>query len=182
MLLEFNFSKSPTLDLSIGIIMLLTDPSWAETHPTRRRFVQPYLPWRAIGVSKESPCFLVERVAPLQEEQALPSHLLVTTPEYLLKVVTELGVQCGQVYRLCLSGHGESENRLERVVSLTQYEAGGVPWFNSTGKDGRSCPCLPWQPKPEADSLHVTVWADSETPGALVGITTSGSTNRPRRS
>jgi len=143
--------------------MLLTDPSWAETHPTRRRLVQPYLPWRAIGVSTESPCFLVERAGPQQEEQALPSHLLVSTPEHLLKVLAELGQHCGSVYRLCLSGHGETDNRLERITSLLQYEAGGVPWFSTIGKDGQNRPCLPWQPKPGADTLHVIVWGEGET-------------------
>jgi len=175
---QLNPSKLLALDLSIGIIMLLTDPCWADTHPTRLRLVQPYLPWRAIGMSTESPCFLVERAGPQQEEKALLSHLLVSTPEHLLKVVAELGQDCGPVYRLCLSGHGESDNRLERITSLMQYEAGGVPWFNTIGKDGQSSPCLPWQPKPEVGALQVAVWAEGEIDGALAEATANGTASR----
>lgn len=138
--------------------MLLTKPGWAEEQPTRRRLVQPYLPWRCVGVSSESPCFLVECRHDQRDEQDLLNSLLVPSPEHLLEVVGQL---CGggyRVYRLHMSGGGDEVSRLELIHTIRSYRVNGVTWFCHIGVNGVAQPCLPWQPRPDASAEWSTEW------------------------
>lgn len=98
--------------------MLLTTPGWAEEQPTRRRLVQPYKPWRCIGVSSESPCFLVECRHDQRDEPELLNSFLVPSPEHLLEVVGQLCGGAYRVYRLHVSGGGDEVSRLELVHAI----------------------------------------------------------------
>lgn len=139
--------------------MLLTEPGWAEVLPTRRRLVHPYLPWRCLGISGESPCFLIERDQHQQDEPDLLSNFLVSSPEFLLEVLTQLGDCNYRVYRLHLSRDGGAESRLEQISAIKSYHAQGVSWFSHVGADGVTRPCLSWQPAPDPDATWTTEWS-----------------------
>ncbi len=138
--------------------MLLTKPGWAEEQPTRRRLVQPYLPWRCVGVSSESPCFLIECRQYQHGERDLLNSFLVPSPEYLLEVVGQLCGGVYRVYRLHISGSDDEVCRLELIHTIRSYRVNGVAWFCHIGVDGVAQPCLPWQPRPDASAEWTTEW------------------------
>lgn len=138
--------------------MLLTKPGWAEELLTRRRLVQPYLPWRCVGVSAESPCFLVECRHDQRDEQDLLKSFLVSSPEHLLEVLDQFCGGTYRVYRLHMSGGDDEICRLELVHTIRSYRVSGVTWFCHIGVDGVTQPCLPWQPRPDASAEWSTEW------------------------
>ena len=149
--------------------MLLTEPGWAEALPTRRLMVHPYLPWRCLGISAESPCFLIGRSQPQNEERALLSNFLVPSAEYLLEVMAQVSDQGYRVYRLEL-GEGEVPSRLAPICALKSYRAGGVIWFSYLEEDGVMRPCLPWQPPPADRTEWTTEWTYQPVPDIPVRL------------
>lgn len=148
--------------------MLLTEISW-EVEDSVLRGLVPYQPWRYVGISLESPCFLVKWSQHHHGEQPLLKNFLVAKPEDVLQMIGLLGVSDCRVYWLHIPRDDEECSRLEPVHAIKSYCLNGVTWFNHIDADGVAHPSsLSWQPAPEADTTMTTEWVCE---GALEGST-----------
>ena len=141
--------------------MLLTEFGAEESQAVRRHLVRPYQPWRYVGITGESPCFLIERDRTDHRADSLLSAYLVPSAEQLLEIVEFLGYGACRVYKVALAGKGEGRSQLEPITALHSYTAGGVQWFSYEGHDGAIHPCLPGQPKADTGAVWVTEWRAS---------------------
>lgn len=141
--------------------MLLTQAGWEEPQLVKRWLVQPFSPWRCLGISTESPCFLIDCHESASASGQLLGAFLVPSPEHFLEVVSQLSDNQYQAYRLLLSGDGSSESRLERIESIRSYPAADTVWFSSVGIDGTTRPCVAGQPSAGPEVQWTVEWSVS---------------------
>ena len=140
--------------------MLLTQTTWEEKNPVRRQLVSPYVAFRCVAVSGQSPCFLIHQYRQDFEEDAMPvGAYLVATPEDLLEVVGQLDAECSRVYAIQTQHEASEGCAMNAVTVLGTYRANGVRWFSYVTADGAITPCLPWQPRAGADSEWRIEWS-----------------------
>ncbi len=78
--------------------MLVTDATWAETHPVRRALVQPLCAWRCVSWTDEQTNFWVIAPRRLPESGDLPDGWLLGGPEALLEFTSHLRAEELSVY------------------------------------------------------------------------------------
>lgn len=140
--------------------MLLTEFGCEEPQSVRQQLVRPYQGWRYVGITGESPCFLIERDRQDHGAASLLSAYLVPSAEELLQVIEFLGQDC-RVCKVDLSGMSGVHSQLDPIKALHSYKADGVQWFGYEGQDGAIHPCLPWQPKAETSADWTIEWKAS---------------------
>jgi hypothetical protein len=139
--------------------MLLTNSQWAETNPGKRRLVAPNLPLRCVGLTGESPIFLVELFWGSEDADRAIRSVLVPSPEELIKVVREFGTTCCRVFHVTLSnGDRDAAPMFEEVIALQSYREYGSDFksYVFVDRQGRQRPCFSWFSSPHADGL----WED----------------------
>lgn len=141
--------------------MLLTEFGCEESQAVRRHLVRPYQPWRYVGITGESPCFLIERDRHDHGANSLLNAYLVPSAEELLQIVEYIGRGACRVYRVALAGNAEAPSQLDPITVLHSYTVGGVQWFAYEGQDGAIHPCLPGQPKADTGAVWVAEWRAS---------------------
>jgi hypothetical protein len=127
--------------------MLLTHAQWAESNPTKQRLSAPHRPWRCVGISAESPVFLVDLFwAPENTDQAIRS-VLVSSPEELIEIVSEFGLDRCRVFHLGLAnGRRDERPALTEVMALRSHRAPGNPMKSYVYADaqGGQHACFSW--------------------------------------
>lgn len=142
--------------------MLLTEIGCEESQAVRRHLVRPYQPWRYVGITGESPCFLIERDCHDHGADSLLNAYLVPSAEELLQIVEYVGRGTCRVYRVALAGKAHVPSQLDPIMVVHSYTAGGVRWFAYEGRDGAIHPCLPGQPKADNRAVWVAEWKASD--------------------
>ncbi|WP_429284926.1 hypothetical protein [Paraburkholderia sp. GAS41] len=103
---------------------------------------------------------------------------MAASPENLLEVLAQLPADGFRIYKIQLTHDREAASRLESVHALTSYSATGVIWYNFVNDEGITQPCLPWQPRPEAECAYTIEW--SMAPRAVRATTNVSSGNDGR--
>jgi|SRR5471030_179629 len=139
--------------------MLLTRSEWADPNPGKSLLFAPHRPWRCVGLTAESPLFLVDLFwGETNDDQAIRS-VLVVSPEELITVVQQFGVGSCRVFRLGLTnGDRNSTSALEKVLAVRSYRRpdSHQKWYVYVDTRGRQCPCHSWMPEPDVTSI----WED----------------------
>lgn len=139
--------------------MLLTHAQWTESNPAKQRLSAPHRSWRCVGISAESPVFFVDLLwGPDNQDQAIRS-VLVSSPEELIELVTEMGSERCRVFHLSLAdGHRNELPFLSEVMALRSHRAPGSPikWYVYRDAQGCQHACFSWSPRPDETS----VWED----------------------
>ncbi|WP_321883314.1 MULTISPECIES: hypothetical protein [Paraburkholderia] len=135
--------------------MLLTHAQWAESNPAKQRLSAPHHPWRCVGLSAESPIFFIDLLYDDNSDQAIRSAL-VSSPEELIEIVTEIGPARCRVFHLGLAnGRREVAPTLTEVLSLMSYRApsNSVKYYVYLDMEGHRQACFPWSPRADENSV-----------------------------
>ena len=135
--------------------MLLTQAQWAESNPAKRRLSAPHWPWRCVGISAESPTFLVDLFWGTDADQAIRS-VLVSSPEGLVEIVFAFGLDSCRVFHLGLAnGCRDEQPALTEVMALRSHREPGSSMKSYVYIDTEGCQheCFPWSP--HADECSV---------------------------
>lgn len=129
--------------------MLVTDPSWAESHPVRRSLAGPYQAWRCVGWTDEVLNFLIVASRSMRDREQLPDGWLVGGPEALLEATSELESGTFAVYVL-ERARDAAKIDLCQVTGIWRERAGVMPtyWYGTTA--GTLKPCSGAWRRPEA--------------------------------
>lgn len=140
--------------------MLLTQTTWQENNPVRRHLVSPYIAFRCVAVSSESPCFLIQHASEDLKEDSLPVRAyLVTKAEDVLEVVAQLEAGRSRVYAFQTQPTEDERCVMNVVTDIRSYCEDGVTWFSYVTTDGAVTPCLPWQPRARSDHQLKVEWS-----------------------
>ncbi|TFE40030.1 hypothetical protein E2553_24910 [Paraburkholderia dipogonis] len=136
--------------------MLLTHAQWAESNPAKQKLSAPHRPWRCVGISAESPIFFVDLFwGPDNPDQAIRS-VLVSSPEELIEIVTEVGPDRCRVFHLGLAnGRRDGQPALTEVTGLRSHRAPGNPmkWYVYADAQGCQHACVSWSPRADETSV-----------------------------
>lgn len=136
--------------------MLLTHAQWAESNPAKQKLSAPHRSWRCVGISAESPVFFVDLLwGPDNPDQAIRS-VLVSSPEELIEIVTEVGSERCRVFHLGLaSGRRNESPCLTEVMKLRSHRAPGSPikWYVYVDTQGCQHACFSWAPRADETSM-----------------------------
>jgi hypothetical protein len=142
--------------------MLLTHAQWAESNPAKQKLSAPHRPWRC--VSAESPIFFVDLFwEPDNLDQAIRS-VLISSPEELIEIVTEVGPDRCRVFHLGLAnGRRDEQPALTEVMALRSHRAPGHPmkWYVYEDAQGSQHACFSWSPS----ANETSVWEEELTFG-----------------
>jgi len=121
--------------------MLVTDTSWAESHPVRRAFVRPYQPWRCIGWTDETLNFLIITTRNACPDAHLPDGWLVGGPEALVEVASQLDAGSFSVHVIDRSRNGGVNFGQVTGIWREREQIGDVPsfWFAIGGSEPEPC-------------------------------------------
>jgi hypothetical protein len=152
-----------------GIAMLLTDMSWAESHPVRRALARPYQAWRCVAWTDEALNFLVVASRDMPERAQLPDGWLVGGPEALLDATSQLESGTFSVYVLDRLA-GTASMNLCQVTGIWREQASEVPtyWYGTTAGELKPC-SRAWrdsQPQPELVSVMTLDVGASRVPAS----------------
>lgn len=131
--------------------MLLTNSQWADTNPGKRRLVAPNLPLRCVGLTGESPIFLIDLFWGSGDRDQAIRSVLVCSPEELINVVREFGTTCCRVFHVSLSnGDRDALPRFEEIVALQSYRDPGSDFksYVFVDRQGRQRSCFSWFSSP----------------------------------
>jgi hypothetical protein len=136
--------------------MLLTHAQWAESNPAKQKLSTPHRSWRCVGISAESPIFLVDLLSrPDNPDQAIRS-VLVSSPEELIEVVTEVGPKRCRAFHLGLAhGRPDGQPALTEVKALRSHRQPGSPvkWYVYVDARGYQHACFSWSPRADETSV-----------------------------
>jgi hypothetical protein len=122
--------------------MLMTDTSWAESHPVKRALAKPYQAWRCVGWTDEMLNFLIVASRAMRGGAHLPDGWLVGGPEALLDATSQLEPGAFTVYVLDRATDG-GEIQLGQVTGIwrEQIPEGAVPsfWYATGGGEPKPC-------------------------------------------
>ncbi|MGF6755637.1 hypothetical protein P3T16_003043 [Paraburkholderia sp. GAS42] len=126
--------------------MLVTDTTWAESHPVRRCLVEPYQAWRCVGWTSEMLNFWVVAARGQQAGKHLPDGWLVGGPEALLEIAPKLAPLAFSVYVLDSAADGRPAG-LCQVTGIWRERgpAGRPAWFWYRTREGEFRPCSRFQ-------------------------------------
>lgn len=129
--------------------MLVTDSSWAESHPVRRALAGPYQAWRCVAWTDEALNFLIVSSGSLRDREQLPDGWLVDGPEALLEATSQLEPGGFAVYVLDRAADAAKLD-LCQVTGIWRERHGAVPifWYGTSG--GTLNPCSGARHRPEA--------------------------------
>jgi hypothetical protein len=92
--------SAPDTGIAKGILMLVTDTSWAESHPVRQALAEPYQAWHCVGWTDELLNFLIVASGSMRDREHLPDGWLVGGPDALLDTASQLPAGAFSVYAL----------------------------------------------------------------------------------
>jgi hypothetical protein len=120
--------------------MLVTDTSWAESHPIKRALAGPYQAWRCVAWTDEALNFLVVASGDLRDRERLPDGWLVVGPEALLEAIGQLEPGAFAVYVLERAPDAAKMDFCQ-VTGIWRERVGVVPtfWYGTTGGELRPC-------------------------------------------
>jgi hypothetical protein len=131
--------------------MLVTDTSWAESHPVRGGGAGPppagpYQAWRCVGWTDEALNFLIVASGRMRDRDQLPDGWLVGGPEALLEAASQLEAGAFAVYVLDRAVDAAKVD-LCQVTGIWRERDGAVPIFLVRYDRGRVetlflCPAL----------------------------------------
>jgi hypothetical protein len=123
-----------------GIAMLVTDTTWAESHPVRRALAGPYQAWRCVGWTDEALNFLIVASGRMRDRDQLPDGWLVGGPEALLEAASQLEAGAFAVYVLDRALDAAKVD-LCQVTGIWRERDGAVPvfWYGTTGGELKPC-------------------------------------------
>ena len=125
--------------------MLLTDVSWAESHPVRQTHAEPYQAWRCVGWIDEGPSFLVIPTRQIRADMRLPDSWLMDCPETLLAAASQLTLDAISVFALDRAAEG-GQVEISRVTGIWRESDRSTDddarrWFWYTTDRGEMRPC-----------------------------------------
>jgi hypothetical protein len=120
--------------------MLVTDTTWAESHPVRRALAGPYQAWRCVGWTDEVLNFLIVASGSMRDRDQLPDGWLVGGPEALLEAASQLQAGAYAVYVLNRAVDAARVD-LCQVTGIWRERDGAVPifWYGTPGGELRPC-------------------------------------------
>jgi hypothetical protein len=129
--------------------MLMTDTSWAESHPIRRALAGPFQAWRCVGWTDETLNFLIVTSRSMHDRDQLLDGWLVGGPEALLEAVPQLEPGAFAVYALDRTADAAKVD-LRQITGVWRERYSVVPtfWYGTTG--GALKPCTGTQRPPKA--------------------------------
>nr|WKF60759.1 hypothetical protein HUO10_005281 [Paraburkholderia busanensis] len=108
--------------------MLVTDTSWAESHPVRKAIAQPYQAWRCVGWTDEVVNFLVVSAHNVSDGIDLPDGWLIGGPDALMELAAQIEPASFSVYVLDLVAEN-GRARLRKVTGIWgEKERVGTMW------------------------------------------------------
>jgi hypothetical protein len=123
--------------------MLVTDASWAECHPMRRAVARPYLPWRCVAWTDETPTFLAIASRSRVEEPHLPDGWLIDGPDALLEAAAAWTPESYSVYVLGRGASGGDTLPCRVTGIWRELEASdgarGALWYSTGAGDMKPC-------------------------------------------
>jgi hypothetical protein len=136
--------------------MLLTHAQWAESNPAKQKLSAPHRSWRCVGLSAESPIFFVDlHWGPDNPDQAIRS-VLVSSPEELVEIVTEVDSSRCRVFHLGLANsRPDGQPVLTEVKALRSHRQPGSPvkWYVYVDAQGCQHACFSWSPRADETSV-----------------------------
>jgi hypothetical protein len=131
--------KSVTLFFE-GISMLVTDTTWAESHPVRGARAGPNQAGRCVGWTDEVLNFLIVASGSMRDRDQLPDGWLVGGPEALLEAASQLQAGAYAVYVLDRAVDAARVD-LCQVTGIWRERDGAVPifWYGTPGGELRPC-------------------------------------------
>jgi hypothetical protein len=149
------YQAASNTELLLGKWMLVTDTSWAESHPVRRALAGPYQAWRCVGWTDEALNFMIVASENMRDRNQLPDGWLVGGPEALLEAASQLEQGAFAVYALDRAVDAAKVD-LCQVTGIWRERHGVVPtyWYGTNGGELRPCSGARRYPKapPELDS------------------------------
>jgi hypothetical protein len=149
--------------------MLVTDTSWAESHPVKRALAKPYQARRCVGWTDETLKFLIVASRVMRAGDHLPDGWLVGGPEALLDATSQLEPGAFTVYVLDRATD-VGEIQLGQVTGIwrEQLPEGAVPsfWYATGGGEPKPCSRM---------------WMRSDTRPELVSVLSLAKRTRARR-
>jgi hypothetical protein len=139
--------------------MLLTHDQWAESNPAKRKLSAPHRPWRCVGLSAESPVFLVDLQCRTHNPDQAIRSVLVSSPEELVEIVSEIGSARCRVFHLGLAdSNAEEQPALTEMRALRSHREPDSPvkWYFYVDAQGHQHSCLPWSPA----AAETSVWQE----------------------
>ena len=129
--------------------MLVTDSTWAESHPVQRALAGPYQAWRCVGWTDEALNFLIVASPSMRDRDQLPGGWIVNGPEALLEATSELEPDAFAVYVL-ERALDTAKVDLCQVVGIWGERTGVVQtyWYETTA--GKLKPCAGARRSPKA--------------------------------
>lgn len=122
--------------------MLVTDTSWAESHPVRKAIAQPYQVWRCVGWTDEVLNFLVVSARNLSNGIDLPDGWLIGGPDALMELAAQIEPASFSVYALDLvADNGPARLRLVTGIWREKEPVGIVLrlWYSTDNGEMRPC-------------------------------------------
>lgn len=130
--------------------MFVTDASWREPSPVKKSLVHPMEAWRLVGITPETPIFLVQTMNFAVDDTTIVRTFLVGSVELLLQLLDQATAQTP----LNLRVHVIQETELEEVHELWEYQSGckqNQRLYAYVGPDGGLKPYYSWQKLPAMD-------------------------------
>ena len=122
--------------------MLVTDTTWAESHPVRRALADPYQAWRCVGWTSETMNFLIVAARNARSHGQLPDGWLVGGPEALLEAAAQMETGSFSVY---VVGRATDDGNVSfgQVTGIwrERNQTGDVPSFWYAISNGEPKPC-----------------------------------------
>ncbi len=143
--------------------MLLTQSDWRDTSLSHQLLVHPLTPWRVIGLTRESACFVVETSDALKRDAAIQT-LLVSNLEELRSLVASDAI-CTRVYLFRIAADASDRSALIPLNSIRSYASLGTDWFICEDDSGACHNYGAWQP-PIPDAHKVTAIWEAQSPAA----------------
>lgn len=122
--------------------MLVTDTSWAESHPVRKAIAQPYQVWRCVGWTDEVLNFLVVSAHNVSDGIDLPDGWLIGGPDALMELAAQIEPAGFSVYVLDLVAENDPV-RLRQVTGIWREKEPVETilrlWYSTDSGEMRPC-------------------------------------------
>jgi hypothetical protein len=146
--------------------MLVTDTSWAESHPVRRALAGSYQAWRCVGWTDEVLNFMIVASSSMRDRNQLLDGWLVGGTDALLNAASQLELGTFAVYVLDRDVD-TAKLDLCRITGIWRERDGVVPtfWYGTT--EGEFKPCFGsrrFAKKPPALVSEMIIDADAVSP------------------
>lgn len=138
--------------------MLVTDASWAESHPVRQALVSPYQGWRCVGWTGEVLNFYAVASRSQHERNLLPDGFVISGPDALMEIASQWEPGSFSVYVLDRTAD-RSDVHLCRITGIwreREAKEGGGPWlwYSTSLGELRPCSSIRLELGPRADLVN----------------------------